>query len=300
MSNRRKSIWRMERVSAAVVAVVALSIVLGSRPAAGSLSLLPAGPQLGTHVGNLVVNGSFEANAPPPGPPLWFWATGTSSLPFLLPAAWQSSGSANAYAHWGSDSVSPPYRIAGSDVLPHGHAGMYFGNAATTVDLAPTFNASREVTFSGTPTFTMLYGQPVRLWQTVPTHLNPSPAYLLSFWASGEQAGNFIGGPGHDGIFGLRLTNVLSGDPIQYLVVPSGGSSPFGASTRYEFLFTPLDPSQPVVVEFINWGHLDLSNHGGMGTTELVIDDVIVNAIPEPGAAGLLAGGLAFLGRRRR
>jgi hypothetical protein len=282
-------------------AVVALGMLLSSHVSAwASMTLLPAGPQLGTQAGNLVVNGSFESGAPSPAGSINFWATGTTNTPFSVPPGWQSAGDVQTYAYWGSTAASPPYVIAGSAILPDGQSGVYFGNGAATVDLPPTFQADRTVTFTGTPTFTPGFGQPSRLWQSVPTPLYPSPSYLLSFWASGEMAGMGGGAPGYDGIFGLRVTNVLPGDPIQYLVVPSGGTSTYGDSIRYEYAFTPLNSLLPVTVEFINWGHMDLTPHGGFGTTELVIDDVIINPVPEP-ASGIVAVTLApwLLGRRR-
>jgi len=54
-------------------------------------------------------------------------------------------------------------------------------------------------------------------------------------------------------------------------------------------VMTPLNPSLPIDVEFYNWGHVDLSMFGGPATTELVLDDVIVNAIPEPSTWALFA-----------
>ncbi|MCC7204693.1 MAG: hypothetical protein IT441_06410 [Phycisphaeraceae bacterium] len=280
--------------------VLAVSL-LACLPASvhASLTLLPAGPPLGTHVGNLVTNGSFEAGAPVPVGSINFWATGTGATPFSVPPGWQSAGDTQTYAYWGADAPSAPYRIGGSAVLPHGQSGVYFGNGAATVDLLPAFQADRRVTFAGTPTFTPGFGQPSRLWQSVSTNLLPAPSYLLSFWASGEAAGYGGGGPGYDGIFGLRVTNVLPGDPIQYLVVPSGGTSNYGDALRYEYSFTPLNPLLPVTVEFINWGHMDLTPHGGYGTTELVIDDVIVNPVPEPTSAAVLLGLTAWLLHRR-
>lgn len=272
-----------------------------SSTALGSLTLLPAGPQLAVNnVNNLVANGSFETGAPGPGTPE-NWATGTIYTPYTPVPSWQASGAAQTYAYWGSDSPGvAPYRIAGSATLPDGQSGLYFGNGAAIPNLPPSFNADRTVTFPGPVAFSTAFTQPARLWQQVPTQLTPAPAYLLSFWVSGEAAGSGGGAPGYDGIFGLRVTNVLAGDPIQTFVVPSGGSSAFGDSTRYEFQFTPVNPLAPVTVEFINWGHMNLTAFGGSGTTELTLDDVIINPIPTPGAGILLAlaGGLTT--RRRR
>jgi len=275
-------------------------LLLISVPTHAALVLLPAGPQLATQAGNLVTNGSFETGAPTPGN-IEYWATGTSNTPFGVPTGWSSSGSSQAYAYWGSTETNAPYRTAGSDILPDGQAGLYFGNAGALVDVPPTFLPTREVTFTQTPNFTVGYGQPVELTQSIPTHLNPAPAYLLSFWVSGELAGYGAGAPGYDGLFGLRVVNSSATDPIQYLVVPSGGTSNYGASTRYEFTVVPFDANQPIQLQFINWGHMDLTPHGGLGTTEVVIDDVIVNPIPEPSSVVLLAlGGLALMRRRRK
>ena len=269
-------------------------------PALGSLSLL-SGPPVGTHTGNLVSNGSFEhgTNAPTDGTsPIdrRFWATGTSFSPFSVPTGWSSSGNSDTYATWGNDGTGPNYRIQQSGVLPDGRLGMYFGNGTgVTSSLAPTFQADGRVTFSGTPTITSPKGAPAVLWQSVPTDVNPAPSYVLSFWVSGEFSGDIL--PIDAGIFGLRVTNVLAGDPVQFLTVPGTTL----VSKRYEFAFTPLVASAPVTVEFINWGHFDLTAWGGAGfTTELVLDDVMVNMVPGPAAPAVALGALGLLGRRRR
>ena len=85
---------------------------------------------------------------------------------------------------------------------------------------------------------------------------------------------------------------------MQYFAVPGGlGTSP--ASRRYDYNLVPLNPLLPVAVEFWNWGHFDLSPYGGSAfTSELVIDDVIVNTLPEPASMVLL--GLAALFVKRR
>ena len=133
--------------------------------------------------------------------------------------------------------------------------------------------------------------------------LTPAPSYILSFWTSGEDTGSAPATPfTGDGIFGLRVTNVLAGDPTIYLTTPSGLSS-LGTSVRYEFSFVPLNPLSPVDVEFINWGHFSLN--GNPLATELVLDDVIVNAVvPEPGMLGIagvvIISALATRHARRR
>ena len=93
---------------------------------------------------------------------------------------------------------------------------------------------------------------------------------------------------------------MLPGDPLQYFAVP-GGQSPAPASRRYDYSLVPLNPLLPITVEFWNWGHFDLSPFGGPSfTSELVVDDVIVNPVPEPTSIGLFAmGGVVAFCRRR-
>src|SRR4051812_24661350 len=86
--------------------------LLSSTSARASISML-GGPQVGTHAGNLVVNGSFETGAPAAGTSV-YWATGTTSAPFAVPTGWTSSGTADNYALWGSDQAIAPCTIDGS------------------------------------------------------------------------------------------------------------------------------------------------------------------------------------------
>lgn len=270
-------------------------VVFITSHASASLTLL-SGPSAATHAGNLVGNGSFETGSLGAGPGnTRFWAAGTSLTPFAIPPNWNSYGDIGAYAFWGAD--TPPNRLRFSDNVPDGQVGLYFGNGLTTFDQVPTFHSDGRVTFPATPNSSK--GNPVGLWQTVPTQLTPSPSYLLSFWASGENAGDpnstYV-----DGIFGLRVTNVLPGDPIQYFAVPAGPTSAFGASRRYDFNFVPLNSSLPVTIEFLNWGHVDLNMYGMGFCTELVLDDVIINPVPEPAGLLLMLGGLPLTRRRFR
>lgn len=286
----------------------ALLVAAAGSAATAQLTLLPSGPQVGTHAGNLVVNGSFEDRnaAGQPGPGITggqvFWANGTLNLPFAVPYGWSSTGGPNTYAGWGGN-LGSPITHHGSAPIPDGFNALYFGNGqGATTTLAPTFNANGEVTFSGTPVVSPPGGTfpvPCTLTQTVLTNLTPAPSYILSFWVSGEGAYPGGTGPVNDGIFGLRVTNTQAGDPIRYFAVP-GGLGPYGSWLRLEFSFTPIDPTQPVTLEFINWGHFNLNPFGGTGTTELVLDDVIVNAVPGPGAAGLIGVGALAMVRRRR
>ena len=259
-----------------------------------------------THVGNLVSNGSFESGAPASGTSnQLFWATGTSLTPFAVPPGWNSTGTTSSYASWGNDATFPQ-SLKGSDDLPDGNAAVYFGNGAPVfVSQPPTFNTNGTVSFPSPPGFTNFFSAaPVILTQSINTPASPAPAYDFSFWVSGEGA---LTGQqfAERGIFGLQGTNVLPGDPIQWLTVPNGVFNSFGASHLYEFSFTPLNPLLPVDISFINWGHFDLSAYGGANfTTELVLDDVIINAVPEPGSAALLVVAclcaLPFVRRKRR
>lgn len=263
---------------------------------------LTLGSGLGTtHAGNLVTNGSFETGAPAAGTANQiYWATGTTLTPFGVPTGWTSSGASSSYATWGNDATFPQ-SLRGGDTIPDGNSAMYFGNGAPVFSSQPpTFLPSGRVTFPSPPTINNFAAPfPVILSQSLNTPATPAPSYKFSFWVSGENAATAqaFAGPG---IFGLQVTNVLVGDPIQYLAVPNGINNSFGLSHLYEFTFVPLDASQPVTINFINWGHFDLSPHGGVNfTTELILDDVIVNAVPEPTVLACAAWScVIFLGRR--
>ena len=286
---------RPSRTSALPRALSAAAAVAACGLATQASLVLNTGTHGSTHAGNLVVNGSFEIGAPPSESQV-YWATGTIFTPLAVPTGWTSSGTPDTYATWGSGGPGVGIGIRQSAPIPDGIAELYFGNSTTRVDQTPVYQADGTVTFASAPTFTPNLGGPCILEQTVHTELVLAPVYTLNFWVSGEDS--LRNRSWAEGVFGLKITNVLAGDPITYLSCPSDLSA--SPSRRYEFFFSPINPSLPVSISFINWGHLN-GITGGPSlpfATEMCLDDIIVNA-PSPGTLPLL-GGILLFGRRRR
>lgn len=253
----------------------------------GSIVSVSSGDTLvASHTGNLVVNGSFEADSGfvANGSP---WATGTTLPNPMTLTGWSASGMQNSYAYWGH---TPVGQVNFSDNLPDGQEGLYFGAyIIQSMASMPSFQANGVVTFSGAPNIVAdpLFG-PVTLSQTL-TGLNTSATYLLDFWASGEDASTATW---LDGFFGVDLT----GENTLYFAAP-GGQSGLGASQRYYVYFQPT--SSTVTLTFTNWGHFYDQN--GIFHSELCLDDVVVNQIvPEPASLAALSLGVLALHRRRR
>ncbi len=242
---------------------------------------------MGNRLNNLIVNGSFEAD--------WgsaangsFWATGTNLSPTMSLTGWNATGNVGSYAVWGNDNIGPNWTIKGSDVLPDGQAGLYFGAfIMQSLGQQPTFHTDGTVTFSGNPNIVPDPNDgPVTLSQTL-SGLNTSQQYLLDFWASGEDASFAVW---QDGFFGLDIT----GENTMYFAAP-GGQSGLGASQRYYILFHPS--ASTVTLTFTNWGHF--TDSFGFHS-EICLDDVIVNPTPEPVTLFGLGAPAAFLALRRR
>ena len=235
---------------------------------------------VGNHSLNLMVNGSFEADGGS-APNNSYWATGTTLSPAMSLSGWTASGQVASYAIWGSDGLGG---VKGSASLPEGTNGLYFG-AGIMILVAPfpTEAADGTVTFGSTPA---LLPDPtagtVTLEQTI-TGLNTSGTYLLDFWTSGEDVGSSEFPV--DGFFGLEIT----GESRLYFAAPSG-NGPVGSSQRYQVFFNPAAPT--VTFRWINWGHYQ--GTGGL-SDELVLDDVILNEVPEPRTTAILALGFALL-----
>jgi hypothetical protein len=248
-------------LTAGILAMVAIV------PASHSASLtLTSGQSVNrTTPANLITNGSFET-----GGPGVFWATGTLNVPYSALPGWASGGGVSNYAQWDNTATNH-----NSDPLPDGTQGLYFGNAFVTVVPAPTYLPSGEVTFSSTPAIIHISPPPanfmpdVTLSQTI-SGLNVNQVYVFSFWASGESPGS-PNGYATDGVFAFDVT----GFPTTYLAVPHGGTGGIGSSKVYQFLVQPANAT--TTFTFTNWGHL--IDAAGVGSTELVLDDVVLNAV---------------------
>ena len=255
-----------------LTALLVLATSLGNSPAT-VLSVAGNDTLVGNRPANLLLNGSFEADGGTAANGS-YWATGTGFTPTLSLNSWTASGQVASYAIWGNDGLGG---IKGSASLPHGTNGLYFGAGIMAVVAPwPTEAADGQVTFGSPPALlSKPTDGPVTLEQTV-SGLNTSATYLLDFWTSGENVGSAEFAV--DGFFGLEIT----GESRLYFASPSG-NGPTGNSQRYQVYFNPAATTE--TFRWINWGHY--SGPNGL-SDELVLDDVILNEVPEPSSFGLL------------
>ena len=272
------------------------AVALAGPASAGIISIATSATRVGTHAGNLVVNGSFETgndgtnqNWTGPGP----HTAGSPGGPGVAIPGWTASYDSGAYGWWGS------LGFAGAPCVD-GVACLYFGNWHSTVSPARTFHADGTVSFASPPTFTndsASNAAPVVLSQVL-SGLTIGDEYLLDFWTSGE--GNDLVPPHDDfplpGVFGLNIGATDSA----YLTVPAMGSEFLAAtSIRYIVYFSADATSE--TLSFTNWGHVYTFNPlSVVANTELVLDDVIVNHVPEPATVTLFGFGILGLGAIRR
>lgn len=256
------------------------------------------GTVMGSRASNLIANGSFENRAPGDpaitSPVYWSGVDGShtestlQAFVYAIPDWSQTSGS-GAYGIWGNSSLLV------TDPCGHGVACVYFGNWVTQPSPSPTFNSDGTVTFTNQPTFTNIDPDnqtPTTLSQTL-KNLIVNETYLLDFWTSGEHYAATFPDPG---VFRLRIG---ASDSV-FLTTPSINSVFNADSIRYHIMFTA--DSNTETLSFTNWGHIS-STGTTPAATELILDDVIVNRVPEPGILalfGISLVGISAVGRRQR
>ena len=294
-----------------------LILTLSAANANAATQITSGDALLGDRGSNLLSNGSFEAAGPVGATPntLSFWAAGTNNAPFVSVSGWGTAGAAATYSYYGG--------AGNGKNVADGSNSLYFGNFyAAQINETPVFNADGTVTFSGSPTITSRNAGPG--WGLAPGNYGTSvlgqnisgltigQTYLLDFWASGEDAGPSGGTFPHDGFFQFQIAGTDSGGLETYYLAAPSGNSGLGISQRYyvEFVAGATD----VGISFTNFGHMGNQNESNPAfvptagwtlptTSELVLDDVILNhipTIPEPSSILGLISSLCFLTMRRR
>ena len=265
-------------------AVAALLLTSGAANAS-IVSITTTNTAVASQSGNLIQNGSFETrNAGDPAISSnvnWSGVQGShialvqgAGAVYGIPG-WTQTSAVGAYGIWGSGAAR------GGATCADGVACLYFGSWFTTPSVAPVFNANGTVGFSSAPTFSNfspLITAPTTLSQVL-SGLVVGNDYLLDFWASGEDNTTSRILPG---VFGLSI-----GSDSVYLTAPSTGSVFNSASIRYNVKFKATSSIE--TLSFMNWGHVTTSS------TELILDDVRLNAIPEPNALALAALALSAI-----
>lgn len=229
-----------------------------------------------TYPANLVQNGSFEDN--PVGDCGGYWASATNNTPMITIPNWTDTGGGTAtYATLACGGNHQP--ATNYDAVNY----IYFGNGVPAIidqDPATITPTNGQYIF---PTLPVLGIDPTRpeygtkgIALNQDLTLTAGNKYQISFWASGEES-NTGKTYASDGIFEFAISGF---DPV-YLATPKLGS------TVYTFEF--IAPESTVNIKFTNWGHFTIGTSGWNFppapdlkgyTTELILDDVIVNEVP--------------------
>jgi len=286
------------------------SIVLAAKP----VVIIDGSPL--NRVRNLVFNGSFEEPHLAGGTDFdgllpgvdedgyYYIASGTVLTPVAMPDGWTpSGGGADTYARWGNNINALPQLglpVAGqawSSTEIDGERSVYLGNfTPAEISETPQFMPDGEVVFPAPPNIILRPGygpEPMTISQIV-RGLVTDGVYRMSFWVSGEwgnegfaQSSN--GTTSGDGIMGVQI----EGYDLIYLAVPAGNSAEpsgaphaFGANEFHVYTLEFEAVAPEMEISFINWGHFG-STGGTKGwdrgqATELVMDDVIINAVDLP------------------
>ena len=285
---------QISRKLSAIVAIV-LGVVTVDAAHATIISIKTGVAVIGNRASNLVVNGSFENRAlgdPVVTTPVYWSGVNLLHTESTLVASvytipdWSQTSGSGAYGIWGKSSLLK------TDICANGLACVYFGNWVTQPSPSPTFNSNGTVTFVSPPTFTNIDPDnqtPTTLSQTL-SGLTKGENYLLDFWTSGEHYAASFPDPG---VFRLSIG---ASDSV-FLTTPSINSVFNANSTRYYVEFTADNSIE--TISFTNWGHI-VNTDPTPTATELVLDDVIVNRVPESATFALLGTGLVGLYAIRR
>ena len=253
---------------------------------------------VGNHSTNLITNGSFETRAI--GDPAITTDVNWSGVAYGHKVLAQDSSGGIVYAipGWGQTSSSGAYGVwgpgagtaRGGAACVDGAACLYFGNWFTGTGSAnpAVFHANGTVTYATPPIFTNTSGinsSPTTLFQTL-TGLTVGDEYLLDFWASGEDNSPNSFRP-DAGVFGLSI-----GADSLFLTAPSPTSLLAANSIRYNIKFKATSINETLT--FTNWGHVTGTS------TELILDDVVLNHTPEPNTVALILPALFLLFAIRR
>lgn len=273
------------------LSVLTLAGALCVDASASIVSISTGSVLVGNHSTSLITNGSFETRAA--GDPAittdvnWSGVVNnhkvlpqdsSGGIVYAIPG-WGQTSSPGAYGVWGPGAGT----ARGGAACVDGAACLYFGNwfTGTGPSNPAIFHADGTVTYATPPVFTNISGinsAPTTLFQTL-SGLTIGDEYLLDFWASGEDNNSIRPDPG---VFGLSI-----GTDSLFLTAPSPTSLLAATSIRYNVKFKATSINETLT--FTNWGHVTGNS------TELILDDVVINHTPEPSTVALILPVLLFL-----